>query len=857
MKFTGTKIGLFLVILSFSACNVVKRVPTNRLLLTKNKVLINGESSNDEDVNSLIIQKHNRKLLGIPLRLHIYNTANPKSDSLLNHRLQQKLDKNGFWVNFLSKKQFVEWYNYKKAWHNWRRATGEKPTIINPKLSEISAEKLRNYFYYNKGYFNNKVHFDIDTLNKEKRGIVTYHIQLGKPYFTDIYEKEILNPQIDSLYQIAQKNTFFKPGDQFSSNTIDRERARLTSFFKNHGVYNFQESSIEFRVEKDTLTANNDQKMITTVVIGDLISRNQEQTTKIPYKIFKNGKIKIFADYRFDYNKDSLQMIHHDGFEIYYKNKLRYRPQALTDAVFMKKDSTYKDLERIRTIRQISNLETFTYPNIISVPDIEQGKLNTNIYLSARPRFSLENSFDLSRSNIQDYGITYRVGFLARNAFRGAETLEISARGTLGSSSSDQNVTDQTFFNVSEIGGDIKLKFPRILFPLNTDKIIPKYMFPLTTINSGVSLQRNIGLDKQTFNTVLKYQWNSSNKNSNVLELINVEFLKNLDPSDFFTVYNNTYNQLNSIAKSYLEQINTNYLDKNNNLTLNGSKDNIAGTEGFINEVTNNNITINNSDLKRFTSIVQRRDRLTQNNLIFSSSYAFTYNNKENIYDNSFSRFRAKFESSGNLLSFASNIFNFNQTKNGSKVIFDVPFSQYLKTELEYIKYWALPRNDVLAFRAFGGLAIPYGNSTSIPFNRSYFGGGSNDNRAWNAYSLGPGKSEFQLDFNEANLKLAFNLEYRFHMFGSVEGALFADAGNIWNVFGNSDIENSIFTGFDSLKDLALGTGFGLRYDFNYFVFRFDTGFKTYNPQLRGSTRWFSDYNFSSAVYQFGINYPF
>ncbi|NNE77341.1 MAG: BamA/TamA family outer membrane protein, partial [Pricia sp.] len=143
------------------------------------------------------------------------------------------------------------------------------------------------------------------------------------------------------------------------------------------------------------------------------------------------------------------------------------------------------------------------------------------------------------------------------------------------------------------------------------------------------------------------------------------------------------------------------------------------------------------------------------------------------------------------------------------------------------------------------------------PFVRSYFAGGANDIRAWSPYSLGPGRTDAINDFNEANLKISLNLEYRFPVIGNFKGALFADAGNIWNVFDNVVDPAATFTGFDSLEDIALGTGFGLRYDFTYFVLRADLGFKTYNPAEEISKRWFTDFNFSNAVLQIGINYPF
>ena len=159
--------------------------------------------------------------------------------------------------------------------------------------------------------------------------------------------------------------------------------------------------------------------------------------------------------------------------------------------------------------------------------------------------------------------------------------------------------------------------------------------------------------------------------------------------------------------------------------------------------------------------------------------------------------------------------------------------------------------------RSYFGIAIPYGNSTNIPFAKSFFAGGANDNRAWTAYSLGPGSSETTNEFNEANLKLALGIEQRFNVFENLNAAVFIDAGNIWNVLDDVDNDRATFTDFNSLEDIAVGSGFGLRYDFSFFVFRFDIGFKTYDPSYRDENRWFNDYNFSNAVYNIGINYPF
>ena len=233
------------------------------------------------------------------------------------------------------------------------------------------------------------------------------------------------------------------------------------------------------------------------------------------------------------------------------------------------------------------------------------------------------------------------------------------------------------------------------------------------------------------------------------------------------------------------------------------------------------------------------------------------FNNQESIFDEKFYQLRLKVDWVGNLLNGILKAINAPKNEQGQSMLGGVSPSQYFKTEVDYIKHWPLGKEQVMAFRAFGGLAIPYGNASNMPFSRSYFSGGSNDNRAWKAYKLGPGSSNNINEFNEANFKLAFNIEYRFPITGSLKGGLFIDAGNVWNIF--DDIEDPAFR-FDGLKDLsevAVGSGIGLRYDFDFFVFRFDTGFKTYNPALTIGERWLGEYKLKNAVFNIGINYPF
>ncbi|WP_394975101.1 BamA/TamA family outer membrane protein [uncultured Croceitalea sp.] len=849
------KIGVLLFLLVLSSCNTIKKVSDEEFLLTKNTIHADSVKVTKDEVKNLLSQKPNSNVLGYPLRLNLYNLAKDNPDSLYQNWLEKKPKRKKRLNSFLSKKQVNRLGEsfFVKGYSNFFKRVGEPPAVIDTSKTRKSTERLQAY-YGSKGYFNNTASYNIVPVKRKKRAKIEYAVDLGKPYFVDSLTTNILSSDIDSLYQNNKEESFVKDKEQFNLSNFNKERQRLTTIFRNSGVYNFQESSIGYDILRDTTKLSDDQKMDVQMNIKNFIASNSDSNSQ-EYKVHRFEKINIYADYLFNQNKDSLKTIEHEGYTIYYKDKLRYKPDALTDAIFFEKDSIYRDLDRIRTQRQVTNLNTFKYPNIDFQQDTIQSRLISNIYLAARSKYSLSLDFDVSRSDIQVVGTALSASVFVRNVFGGAETLSFSTRGSIGIIS-DRSLSEETF--TSEIGGDINLTFPRIWFPFNTEKVIPYYMVPQTRLSIGTNFQQNIGLDRQVLNTSLAYNWSPNNFAKNSLELINIEFVRNTNAENFFNVYNNTYTALDDIANNY-ENINgfesffETDPDDANNITLsipNGAND-------FIDAIIRGGNALTPDDEDEVRSIEERRNRLTENNLIFSSNFAFQKNNRTDTNDNSFYQYRIKLESAGNFLSAFSNFIQFNTNEEGQNLVYSIPYSQYVKTDVEYIKHWDLDKESVLAFRSIFGLAIPYGNSNSIPFVRSYFGGGANDNRAWQVYSLGPGRTENTNDFNEANFKLGFNLEYRFPIVGAIKGALFADAGNIWNVLDNVDDKEATFNGFSSLQDIALGTGFGLRYDLSYFVFRFDLGFKTHNPARIGSDRWFTDFNLNDSVLNIGINYPF
>ncbi|HET8802999.1 MAG TPA: BamA/TamA family outer membrane protein [Aequorivita sp.] len=660
--------------------------------------------------------------------------------------------------------------------------------------------------------------------------------------------EKISSPVVDSLFQITKGSSFIIPGKQYAATDFVNERDRLTIQFRNSGLFHFEQEYVGFEAD----TVNTEHKANITYIIPDRKINEGDSTYTVPFKVHTIDEVRIVTDFSFENRDKPFQdSISYKGYKLFSYGKMRFRPKPITDAISITPGNIYKDIDRSLTYSQISDLAIFKYPNI-SYADVENDStgtlLNSTILLSPRDRYTLGVDFDAYTSTIQQFGISFSGNIIFRNVFRGAEILQISGRGSLGSSK-DAADSESSFFNISEFGGDVKLTFPRIIFPLNTENLIPKYMSPSTSLSIGSSVQNNIGLDRQTVNGIYNYRWKPSKILTYQVDLLNLQFVRNLNAENYFNVYKNSYERLNEIA----QDLNYPFLNPSSNPMLEIPEE----TDLFITDVLTNGINTEPNIYEEVLSIQERKFRLSENNLIFATNAVITRDTRENINDNNFSRTRIKIESAGNLLSGISSLAGLEKNSSGNYETLGVAYSQYIKAETEYIKHWEINSKNIFAIRAFGGIAIPYGNSNSIPFTRSYFAGGANDNRGWRAYDLGPGSSGSILDFNDANFKLAFNAEYRYTILGAFKGAFFVDAGNIWNVLDNITDEASVFNGIEDIKELAVATGIGLRYDFGFFVLRFDVGFKTHNPARPVGERWFKDYSFSKAVYNIGINYPF
>ena len=811
---------------------ISKNLKYEGIILKSNDIFINGKLISKDSLNPLITQNKNNYLFGIPLSALLYESSKKNSDSIFNKWINKKSKRNERITKVFSNKQVVQIKKYIEDFNNWKKRNGEELQIIDSTKTNISIENLKSFFK-NNGYFDSEISSSIEINKKnQKFGKVIYNIDLGNQYYLDSIKSNIQSPILDSLYQKNIGKSFLKKNNSFNTLDFESERNRLDNLFKNSGIYNFQISSISFQVSRDTTG--------TDLRIPVQINILEDSSNK--YRIHYIKNINIYTSNLLSLKTDTLNNpIVFDDINIFSMGKLRYKPKNLTNVISFKKGDYYSDQKRSNTIKQLNNLENFQYPTVSYNYLINsKSELEANVLLNPKERFSLGFGVDLKHSNIEDIGVAFETSFTSRNVFQGAERLEFSSRGTLGKSG---NTT------ISEYGFDIRLKFPRLFLPSKLKKVLNLDYNPNTYIGLGTSKQTNIGLDRQSFKFDLNYNWTNLNDKKINLGLLNIELVNNKNSVNYFNIYSNSFNSINSIALN--NNTNSSYFNSLNKLII------PEGINSFIKDVINRNLSLNEDDFNTVNYINDRRNRLTANNLIIGSSFSLISDNRKSFFDQNFSQLKIKFELAGTLTNFFANQFNAEVDQYNNKKILGLAYSQYFKTEFNYIKHWAISSNSTLAFRGYYGIAIPFGNSDNIPFSKSFFSGGSNDNRAWEVYRLGPGSSGAISEFNEANMKIAFNIEYRFGLFGKLDGAIFTDIGNIWNVYDDTQDPRRTFNGLKDLNELAIGSGFGIRYNLGYFVLRLDMGLKAYNPVLDSNDRWMTDFKLNKAVFNIGLNYPF
>lgn len=678
---------------------------------------------------------------------------------------------------------------------------GSKPKLmsqVNPDLRTSVAElQLRKC-----GYFHGDVSYKVVTGRNTKKAKIAYTVNMGPLWTVDSIEYLRFPLIADSLIQAHRAEAVIKNGDPFSVSALANERQRLAKLFRNNGYYYYNESYASYLAD----TVNVPHKVLLHFQMADSLDESIKKKWYI-------GNVDINFRRQFtDVLQDSLRRrnvtVHFNGRKPPIRTgvilrELKLRPQQLYSV----------DNEDISKTN-LQNMGLFSYTAFRFTPRDTTTVNDTldlalDLVLDKRYDFYIEaNAKGKTSGRI---GPELVIGFTKRNTFRGGEKVDINMHGSYEWQTGHNAEGSSSGINSYEYGGDAALILPRIFTPFN--------LFGRSRIRRDTLPRRRNLLFYTTPSTTIKASTNTLNRAGYFKRhIVSGELTY-----DFWTS-ERSHHTYSPLILSY----------------------------EYMNSRTSEFETLMNANPYLKVSM--------QDQFVPKMSYTYHYTNASTT--NNPIVWDATLSEGGNLVSVGYAIGGY-KWSNKNKKMFKNPYAQFFKIETDFVKLWRLSEHSTLVGHLNAGVVYAYGNSSQAPYYEQFYVGGANSIRAFNVRSIGPGKyvsQQARMSYIEqtGDVKFLANLEYRPRLFGSLFGALFLDAGNVWTVHEDSGRPDSQFKFRNFLTQMAVGTGVGLRYDMGLFVIRVDWGVGLHVPYNTGKSGFYNVKSFRDGQsIHLAVGYPF
>lgn len=682
----------------------------------------------------------------------------------------------------------------KQKWpHNWLRNIGEEPVIYDTYLTKKSKEQIQSYVF-SKGYFDGKVTDTVKTANKKSD--VSYNVDLHRPYTIRNLKYEIADSNIKNLCFFDSVNCEIVRGKPYDVDVLQAERTRFERFIRDHGFYGFSNDYINFKIDSTVGNRQVDIKYNVRNFSGvDLNGR----ITAGPFAIYSIKNVYIYPDFQpneaLEQGEAYLKSLDTTLYRGYYfvtsKKKAEVKYDLIIQSLFLSAGSVYNVTSTEQTQAHLLSFKIYRLVNITYNDSKENEntkgielKLDCNIQLTllSQQSYKIELEGTNSAGNL---GGALNLVYQHKNLFHGAELFSTKLKGAYAAYAQK----GQPLSSTEEYGLETSLRLPKFMIPfVRLEGFVTKYN-PYTTFLAAYDYQKLPLYTRTIANATFGYNWKASKYQEHILNPF----------------------QFNIVRLPY----------------INPTFDSLIATSSY-------------------------QSGSYKDVLVLGGNYSFIFDDHliKNSKDYWFLRLNA--EVSGNFLSAIYKIAGVKKqdditTKNGvdqttgtSYHLLGQPFAQYVRTDIDLRYNFKFNDLSSIVYRGFFGIGIPYGNSKAIPIEKQYFSGGANGIRAWQVRSLGPGSynpippgSSSNIFLNETgDIKLEANAEYRYKLFWILEGAVFIDAGNIWNLKRDPTREGADFRLNKFYKDIAVGTGTGFRFDFKFVVARVDIGMKLRDPLL-------------------------
>jgi outer membrane protein assembly factor BamA len=694
-----------------------------------------------------------------------------------------------------------------------RKLLGTKPVILDTLLTDISVGKLQQYIK-NKGFYHATVTKSIKY--RRKTAIVTYNISSGPPCIVKSFEYVVPDTTMLRFMMSDTANGKLRTGMIYDTYVLDDERTRIANVLRNNSYFNFSLSDINYLV--DTTNAGLSAEVELHIrKIKIKIPGTADSTIEIQHPRFYIKDIYITPDaditsqlipndtlaYKYHLNKADTagRMIY-----ILHNNNVKLKPSFLSESLDFAQGDPYSQLSVNRTYKKFISQPIIGSANINmliqnpgKINPLEKQWLDCNIRLVENKRSNFNLGTEGTNSG-GSFGVGVNTSVQNKNIFKGAEVLsfKISASAELQALLKKQfpgSGNEFRYFNALQAGAEISIDFPRLLVPYRS-KYLQSAQQGRTSFSAGAGFQITPDFNRRVSTAAWSYKWNKNEKIKNIFTPLELNYVK-IFTTDSFQMY------LDTLEPQYKSQY-TDHL-----LTILGYS-------------------------------------------IIFSNVGLSKTNKQYYL-------RLHTETSGNMLYLIDNLSNQPLAEEGYYKWLGVRYDEYIRFDFDFRRYWKLRYENNIVLRFMGGIVGAYGNSESVPFEKSFYLGGANDMRGWRLRSLGPGAyvdPQNQYD-KTGNIMLQTSIEHRFPIYDFLFGALFVDAGNIWLLKPSLDFPDGEFKLNTFYKQIAMDLGVGLRFDFSFFIFRVDAAVPFKSPSVQGE--WFNsnEFNFDHLILNFGIGYPF
>jgi hypothetical protein len=686
---------------------------------------------------------------------------------------------------------------------NWvKRTIGEEPIVLDTSLTRKSSTQIKQ-FLQNEGYFNAIVK-DTTIYRKSHRAEVIYQISTGAPYRIRNINYRIMDQSVGRIILSDTSGSLVKKDGVFSTSNLKNERSRITHTLKNRGYFEFNDYFVSYDIDSTLKSSQADIIIKVADRQGSLDSSNVDK-----HRLFRVRDLYMMTDYNplaaDSTSEQDTTFLPHFAI-VGTSQKLRYKPHALEPRVFIERDDIYRVDESDLTYRGLSDLGMFRFISIRFDPDSVPDSCGVNwvdgkIMLSPMPKQDYRVELE-GTHNGGNFGIGVNFSYHNKNLARGAEALEfkLNAKGESVPNFVDEVTGQEQAFilNTFEIGPEINLRIPRFVWP------------------AGRYNKNRSSNPATIFSTSYNYQ-------------VRPEYIRNLLTFSMGLEYRESRQKRHFI---YPAEINVSNFELSDRFS---TKLELTGDPKLLNYY--------------------------RKYIIMGGRYTYLFNTQELGKVKDFLFLRFNFEIAGNSSRLYNSIFSPGYTDTSTYKINGIEYSQFIRPEIEFRYYQLFSQNASLVYRFNAGVGYSYLNSSQMPYEKTFSAGGVNDLRAFRARTVGPGSFTRSIDLPAEQLgdmKLNANIEYRFDVFRILEGAFFVDAGNIWNIRDSEKQPGGQLKGDEFIKEIAIGTGIGFRFDFNFFIFRLDTGIPVRDPTKLLADRWVIDETrFTSLNFNFGIGYPF